>query len=59
MAGRRSAGLSAAIAGSFHWVMTPVNIFAMFAPESRRLVTRAVPIFRLYMNVVPPAVSGM
>src|SRR5262245_41247723 len=56
--GRRSRGLSAAIAGSFHILIAPVKIFAMFAPDSRRFVTRWLPIFRLYMNVVPPAETG-
>src|SRR5262245_32546440 len=59
IAGRRRLGLSAAIAGSFHFVNTPVNILAMFCPDRRRLVTRLVPILRLYIKVVPPAVSGM
>ena len=59
MAGRVRPGLSAAIAGSFHIVILLVKMPAMVAPDSRRLVTRWVPIVRLYMNVVPPAVSGM
>jgi hypothetical protein len=36
-----------------------VKMPAMTAPDSRRSVTRWVPMDRLYMNVVPPAVSGM
>jgi hypothetical protein len=41
IAGRFSPGLSAAIAGSFHWVMTPVKILAMLSPDRRRLVVIA------------------
>ena len=59
MAGRVSPGLSAAMAGSFHLVMVPVKIPAIVGPDSRRFVTRVLPIFRLYMNVVPPATTGM
>ena len=40
-------------------VMTPVKILATFSPDSRRFVTRWPLIFRLYMNDVPPAVTGM
>src|SRR5262245_13935673 len=59
IAGRLRPGLSRLIAGSFHLLRTPVNILAMFVPDRRRFVTRLVPMLRLYMNVVPPAVSGM
>ena len=45
--------------GSSQLVISPVKMPAIALPESRRLVTRVLPIFRLYMNVVPPAVSGM
>src|SRR5215469_2849263 len=58
-AGSVKPGLSAAMIGSFHLVITPVKMPAMALPERRRFVTRVAPIFRLYMNVVPPAVSGM
>src|ERR1700741_822047 len=44
IAGRVRPGLSAAIAGSFHCVSTPVKIFAMLSPDSRRLVTRLPPM---------------
>ena len=54
-----SPGLSACIAGSFHVVMTPVKILLTFSPDRRRFVTRLPLIFRLYMNDVPPAVTGM
>ena len=57
--GRASFGLSAAIAGSFHFVITPVKIFATLSPDSRRFVTRLPPMTRLYMNEVPPATIGM
>src|SRR5215470_9725450 len=59
MAGSDSPGLSFLILGSAQFVIVPVKMPAMTGPDSRRLVTRCVPIFRLYMNVVPPAVSGM
>src|SRR4051794_32982986 len=57
--GSFNAGLSAAIAGSFHVVIARVKIFTMFSPDSRRFVTRCPLIERLYMNTVPPAVIGM
>jgi len=59
VAGRASCGLSALIRGSFHLVILLVKMPAMFGPDSRRLVTRWPLMFRLYMNVVPPARSGM
>ncbi|CAB4957641.1 unannotated protein [freshwater metagenome] len=52
-------GLSAWIAASFHILILPVKIFTTFSPERRRLVTRLPLIFRLYMNDVPPATTGM
>src|SRR6478609_9017781 len=54
-AGSDSPGLCAAISGSAHDVIFPVKIFVSTSPDGRRLVTRLVPIFRLYMNDVPPA----
>jgi len=59
VAGRASCGLSALIRGSFHMVILLVKMPAMSAPDRRRLVTRRPLMFRLYMNVVPPARSGM
>src|SRR5581483_12407871 len=59
LAGMFRPGLSAWMAGSFHSVIPPVKIFAMFSPESRRFVTRCPLMVRLYMNTVPPAVIGM
>ena len=52
-------GLSATIAGSFHCLMMPVKIFETFSPDSRKFVTRWPLMTRLYMNAVPPAVTGM
>ena len=46
------------IAGSFQLVIWPVKILASVSPVSRRLVTLRLPIFRLYMNAVPPATIG-
>src|SRR5262245_48129589 len=57
--GSCSPGLSAVMDGSSHLVMVPVNMPAITGPDSRRFVTRALPIFRLYMKTVPPAVTGM
>ena len=57
--GSWSCGLSAAIAGSFQFVMTPVKILAIVVGESRRFVTRWPLMSRWYMNDVPPATSGM
>ena len=37
----------------------PVKILEMFSPDNRRFVTRWPLMFRLYMNAVPPAVTGM
>ncbi len=59
LAGSESPGLSAAIAGSFQLVMAPVKIFVTLSPDSRRFVTRWPAMVRLYMNTVPPAVTGM
>ena len=59
LSGIASPGLSAWIAGSFQFVMPPVKIFAIVSPDSRRLVTRLPPMFRWYMNAVPPATIGM
>ena len=59
LSGMASPGLSVAMAGSFHFVMAPVKILVMTSPLSRRLVTLFPPIFRLYMNEVPPATIGM
>lgn len=58
-AGSVRPGLSALIAGSLQMVIPPVKIRAMVSPDSRRFVTRWLPIFRLYMNDVPPATIGM
>ncbi len=58
-AGSVRPGLSAANRSSFHCVISPVKIRATFSPDSRRLVTCWPLIFRLYMNEVPPAVTGM
>jgi len=52
-------GLSFWICGSFQLVITPVKILLIVSPLNRRLVTRLPPIFRLYMNDVPPATIGM
>jgi hypothetical protein len=57
--GRTRSGLSVLISGSSQYRMTPVKMSATVLPDSRRLVTRWVPIFRLYMSTVPPATSGM
>ena len=57
--GMASPGLSAAIWGSFQLVIFPVKIFVIVSPPSRRLLTLLPPIFRLYMNDVPPATIGM
>src|SRR5712692_3772334 len=53
--GSCNCGLSAARAGSFQFVITPVKTFVRFVGDSRRLVTRLPLIERWYMNVVPPA----
>ena len=58
-AGNVRPGLSACRAGSFHVVTAPVKILTTFSPDKRRFVTRWPLIFRLYMNAVPPAVTGM
>jgi hypothetical protein len=47
------------MAGSFHLVMAPVKILVIVWPSRRRSVTCLPPIFRLYMNDVPPATIGM
>ncbi|CAB4798872.1 unannotated protein [freshwater metagenome] len=52
-------GLSACSAGSFQIVMAFVKILVTFSPDKRRLVTRLPLIFRLYMNAVPPATTGI
>src|SRR6478735_4422586 len=57
--GRCNDGLSAAIAGSFQFLIPPVKIFAMVVGDTRRLVTSLPLISRWYMNDVPPATSGM
>jgi hypothetical protein len=51
--------LSTLIAGSDQLVICWVKILVMVSPESRRFVTRLLPILRLYMNAVPPATIGM
>jgi len=51
--------LSALIRESFHLVILLVKMPATTAPDSRRFVTRRPLMTRLYMNVVPPATSGM
>ena len=58
-AGSVRPGLSALIAGSPQFVITPVKILVSVWPERRRLVTWCVPILRLYMIDVPPATIGM
>src|SRR5690242_13770807 len=50
---------SAAIAGSFQFVMPPVKIFATSVAVRRKFVTSWPLIVRWYMNDVPPATSGM
>jgi hypothetical protein len=52
-----SARVVAATAGSFHRVVTPVNILAMSSPDGRRLVTRWPSMLRLYANVVEPTAA--
>ena len=57
--GRCSCGLSAARAGSFQFVITPVKTFVRFVGDNCRFVTRVPAMSRWYMNDVPPATSGM
>jgi hypothetical protein len=57
--GRFRSGLSALIRGSSQLVILLVKMPATTAPDSRRSVTRWPSMLRLYMNVVPPAASGM
>src|SRR5581483_3403031 len=52
--GRLTPGLSAAIAGSFHFVMSPWKIFAMTVGSSFRLLTPD----RLYDRVIGPITTG-
>src|ERR1043165_4716064 len=52
-------GLSFWMRESFQFLIWPVKIAVIVAPDRRRLVILVWPMCRLYMNVVPPAVSGM
>src|SRR5712691_9773942 len=58
-AGRDSCGLSALIRASFQSLIWPVKMSVMTDPDNRRFVTWVWPMCKLYMNVVPPATSGM
>lgn len=56
--GSVSPGLSAWIAGSAQLVICWVKIRVIVSPDSRRFLTRWLPILRLYINAVPPATIG-
>jgi hypothetical protein len=57
-AGKASPGLSAWMAGSDQGVICWVKILVTVSPDSRRFLTGAPSILRLYMNARPPATMG-